>query len=332
MTEELVLRELKESDNEDIVDICSTVYGGTDYVPKTWKKWMEKGKQYHTFAAESGGKLLGFCALRLIDEGKTGWLEGFRVHPNSQSKGIGTKLYEDRIKFAEHSTTAECVRKTVRSDQKIPMHFAMKYGFQAICELDTLWIHKITLLISNLEKIQKSMPHERTLVKVVNHKRDEEMTITTQEMIEMMTPSLVPANILHNNWKLYSLTKNNFDHILEEYVGAQIWVEIDNTKKIVSLSVGWKEFQLDGTIWSCTIYVLQPSPTTAKSFMTHLIQHSTMVDRKKSEEIFQTFECVLQKETTAFMKKEIPKEWESICDCVTEIPSVSVFEKRFEKK
>ncbi len=85
---EIKVRPARAGDKPDVFRICSRVWKGWDYVTLFFDQWV---KQRGFWVGETGGRLVGFGKATELAKGEW-WLEGLRVDPDLQDKGIGTRL------------------------------------------------------------------------------------------------------------------------------------------------------------------------------------------------------------------------------------------------
>lgn len=91
---ELTVRPVRNEDRARVLDICSRVWGGWDYVPLFFDDWLTG----HGFwAAEVSGRVAGFGKATELAPGEW-WLEGLRVDPDLSGRGIGTRLSFEILK------------------------------------------------------------------------------------------------------------------------------------------------------------------------------------------------------------------------------------------
>jgi len=109
----LQIRPLNNSDIDDIVELSllawepvftawEQILGPKLYPIAIYPDWrksqkdvVEKGcsnKNFTTWVAEQGGKVIGFVAYELNDNNKIGEVQLLAVHPEYQNHGIGTEL------------------------------------------------------------------------------------------------------------------------------------------------------------------------------------------------------------------------------------------------
>jgi RimJ/RimL family protein N-acetyltransferase len=94
------LRKLEHNDFDDIVDIAKNIWGGTDYLPKIFHKWVDD-KGYFLGAEDTdNNKIIGVGKYSILHD-KTGWLEGLRVHSDYRGQKISKQISEKLLNIAK---------------------------------------------------------------------------------------------------------------------------------------------------------------------------------------------------------------------------------------
>lgn len=95
---EIRVRRARPSDKEPLMEFVKKVWGGHDYIPGVWDRWLHDGSG-EVFVVEADGKPVGMNRVRFVEDG-SGWLEGARVHPEYRGRGLATKLGESSMQAA----------------------------------------------------------------------------------------------------------------------------------------------------------------------------------------------------------------------------------------
>jgi GNAT superfamily N-acetyltransferase len=83
-------RPVEPDDKARLLEIAAQIWEGHDYMPHVFDRWVEDRRHY--FAAMTfGGRLVGCGRLAPFDA-RRGWLEGLRVDPGLQGRGLGRLL------------------------------------------------------------------------------------------------------------------------------------------------------------------------------------------------------------------------------------------------
>jgi len=108
------IRFLRETDRDDILEIAKHTWEGHDYLPYSFESWL-KDKNSHTAAIEQDGHVIALANLRVIEDGKTGWMEGLRVHPDHRGMGLAKALTNHVVQNAAE-LRLERIRYTTATD------------------------------------------------------------------------------------------------------------------------------------------------------------------------------------------------------------------------
>ena len=88
----LVCRPALEKDKEDVLELCSHIWEGGDYIPHVWDEWLAAPEGL-LGVAEMGGRVVGVFKLTRFQEHEW-YMEGLRVHPDVQGKGIAAHIHD----------------------------------------------------------------------------------------------------------------------------------------------------------------------------------------------------------------------------------------------
>lgn len=93
------VRPARASDKAPLMRFIKNVWGGHDYIPRVWDRWLgdQRGKM---FVVEAGGVPVGMNRVQFLEDGSA-WLEGVRVHPDYRGQGLATLLGENSMRIAE---------------------------------------------------------------------------------------------------------------------------------------------------------------------------------------------------------------------------------------
>jgi len=85
-------RAARPEDKQEMLEITRTIWDGKDYVPRVWDEWLADESGLLAVAV-TDGRVRGFGKLTRLSE-QSWWLEGLRVHPEFEGRGIATRLHE----------------------------------------------------------------------------------------------------------------------------------------------------------------------------------------------------------------------------------------------
>jgi predicted N-acetyltransferase YhbS len=97
----LTIRTARDTDRADIQAIASQIWGGSDYLPLMFDRWLAEPDGAF-FVAQLDNQVVGTAKLSRLGEGEW-WLEGLRVHPEHQGQGIGRQLHLAVVELAVRS-------------------------------------------------------------------------------------------------------------------------------------------------------------------------------------------------------------------------------------
>ena len=255
------IRPLRESDKEDILEIARHTWDGHDYIPFFFDGWL-KDKDSHPVGIEYNGHIIALANLRVIDDGRTGWMEALRVHPNHRGKGLATALTQYVVQLAKR-IPVERIRYTTHVGNETSLHLAETVNMKRKLNLGVHWQENPT------EIFWRSSG--QALIEVTAHD-------TYQDLL---SAKLLPFNIIIYDWKALDATPEGLAKIGSI---ARFWIQKkDNT--IASFSLGYTRDAKSGLQWGFTIYAKDTA-----GFLDHLSHHVNMASETGCSVIFATFE------------------------------------------
>src|SRR4030066_518928 len=87
----VVCRPALQKDTEDVMELCSHIWDGGDYIPQVWAEWMAAPDGL-LGVAEMGGRVVGTFKLTKFHDHEW-YMEGLRVHPDFQGRGIAAHIH-----------------------------------------------------------------------------------------------------------------------------------------------------------------------------------------------------------------------------------------------
>ncbi len=130
----IVCRPALPFDTPGMLELTSRIWEGEDYVPDVWDDWMADPEGLLA-VAESGGKVVGFGKLTRLSDSDW-WLEGLRVHPEFEGRGIASHLNDYLLDYWQRIGSG-VVRLATSSSREQVKHLSRKKGFQIIGEYTT---------------------------------------------------------------------------------------------------------------------------------------------------------------------------------------------------
>jgi len=240
------IRPLKESDIPDIIEISKTTWGGHDHLPHIIGEWLND-PLCHPFVFESDKKAIGVANLRIIDEGKTAWLEGLRVHADARQKGLGEKMSHHLVEVAD-GLNVKRLRLVTSGDNIAPLKLAASMDLKQMYIYQVFWKDLRSKIIwkYNAINIERINPEN------------------VPDFIKQ-NPNLIPLNALVFHWDVYEATPQK---IVEFGESLEYWAGSNDNGTV--LTIGGKqpwEMVLDGngSQWCFTLYA-----TSSEAFLSGL--------------------------------------------------------------
>lgn len=127
--EHLTFRKAVPEDKPAVLAICAQIWEGDDYIPEVWDEWI--ADPYGQLSVvELEGKVVGLGKLTRLTPTEW-WLEGLRVDPAYQGRGIGRFLHEQGVALADR--LGRGVLRFATSSANHSVHrFAADTGFMHI--------------------------------------------------------------------------------------------------------------------------------------------------------------------------------------------------------
>jgi GNAT superfamily N-acetyltransferase len=132
----LRIRKARPSDREPLLAMSEGIWGGSDYLPLVLDAWLadEKGV---LLTATLDGKPVGLSKVSVLSPGEV-WLEGLRLHPDLQGKGLVKQI--NRASFrAAMRLKPRTVRYSTGAGNAISRHLGEMRGFWLVARTNWLW-------------------------------------------------------------------------------------------------------------------------------------------------------------------------------------------------
>lgn len=255
------IRLLREADKEDILEIARHTWEGHDYIPYFFDAWL-KDKDSHPVGIEYNGHIVALANLRVIDDGRTGWMEALRVHPNHRGKGLATTLTRYVVQLAK-KIPVERIRYTTHVGNETSLHLAETVNMKRKFDLGVHWQE-------NPAEISWRSSSQ-ALLEVVAH----------DVYQDLLDAKLLPFNIIIYDWKALDATPEGLAKVGSV---ARFWIQKKDSK-ITSFSLGYTRDAKSGLQWGFTIY-----SKDVGGFLDHLSHHVNMASETECSVIFATFE------------------------------------------
>ncbi len=124
-------RPARESDTPAVLALCALIWEGDDYVPEMWAEWLAD-PQGRLLVAEYQGRVVGLGKLARLSA-EDWWLQGLRVHPEYEGRGVASQLHEDLMQ-AWQEIGQGTVRLATASFRLPVQHLCERLGFRKVGE------------------------------------------------------------------------------------------------------------------------------------------------------------------------------------------------------
>ncbi|MFX1562481.1 MAG: GNAT family N-acetyltransferase [Promethearchaeota archaeon] len=229
----LVIRPFRESDKPEILEIAKHTWGGYDYLPNVLDEWARDANR-HIFVAEFRGRVVSFSALRIIESGRTGWLEGLRVRRWYRRRGYARAMTR-HLFDAGARLGVERLRLTTASVNVGTRRLVQQFGMDELLRMKVFWR-------GDLGSVQWSYD----LVPTVP------CTVKDVLLLLKVKPEIFPKGIIAYNWYAFDAVRTS----IESLGGfGQFWMGKDNGN-VRSLSFGYVLGDPGSKQWYSAVYAL----------------------------------------------------------------------------
>lgn len=131
---QVVCRPALPLDFPGMLELTSQIWEGDDYVPQAWQAWLSDPDGLLA-VAEYKSKLVGLGKLTKLSE-QDWWLEGLRVHPQFEGRGIASRIHRYLLENWEKNGSGTIRFATVSIREPVK-HLARVNGFHIAGEYST---------------------------------------------------------------------------------------------------------------------------------------------------------------------------------------------------
>lgn len=128
----LLCRPALPADRDQAFAFLRWTWEGEDYLPQVWDDWLADPAGLFV-AAELRGRVVGLGRLTELGEGEA-WLEGLRVDPEVQGRGIGSHIHHFLLERWRSSRSA-VVRLATASTQVAVHRLCQRTGFERVANV-----------------------------------------------------------------------------------------------------------------------------------------------------------------------------------------------------
>jgi ribosomal protein S18 acetylase RimI-like enzyme len=127
----VVCRPALAQDSEQVMELCSHIWNGGDYIPLVWDEWLADPEGL-LGVAELEGRVAGIFKLTKFQEGEW-YMEGLRVHPDFQGRGVASHIHAYVVE-TWHKMGSGIIRLVTHSENVKIHHMCEQDGFRRIAE------------------------------------------------------------------------------------------------------------------------------------------------------------------------------------------------------
>ena len=127
----VTLRPARPEDTHDVLELTRTIFNGHDYIPQVWEEWLADPNGC-LLSAEYQGQVIGIGRVREVSP-MDWWLEGLRVHPEFQGRGVGAQLHDALV--AHWQANGQGALRLATSSKRLTVHhLCERTGFKWVGE------------------------------------------------------------------------------------------------------------------------------------------------------------------------------------------------------
>jgi len=128
---EVLIRSARPEDTPQVLEMVSHIWEGEDYVGEVWDEWLQDANGC-LLAAEYENRVVGIAKLSRSTP-RDWWMQGLRVHPDFEGRGIASQLHEAVLDF--WSANCQGAVRLATSAKRLPVHhLCERTGFLKVGE------------------------------------------------------------------------------------------------------------------------------------------------------------------------------------------------------
>ena len=239
----MIVRRMEPSDIPEIAEMVKNVWGGADHLPTVLDKWLADS-DCHPQVILIDGVISAVGNLHVIDDGRTGWMEGLRVREKMRQRGLG-RVMTDAIVEIGLSVGVERLRLVTAAHSEAPQRLAKQAGLRPVSSVRAFW--------KDLAK--SKWRHESSSIEEIG--RDIFVGLVRN------SAELVPQGAIYKHYDVFDA----------ERVPLEVFDDVScfrATKdgELASLSLGFRRLTRWGLQWCTTLY-----PVDEDAFLSDLSYH-----------------------------------------------------------
>jgi len=132
----LEIRRARPQDRGPILELSKHIWGGDDYLPMVWDHWLEDDEGVLLTVLHKG-RPVGVSKVSVLAPGEV-WLEGLRLHPDLQGKGLARQI--NRVSYREAmKLEPRTIRYSTGAGNEASRRLAERRGFWQVASALWLW-------------------------------------------------------------------------------------------------------------------------------------------------------------------------------------------------
>ena len=127
----LVCRPALPADTPAVLELCSHIWDGNDYLPNVWQDW-QTDSHHHLIVAQWGAEIAGLINRMQLSPSEW-YLAALRVHPKYQGRGFSSHI----LQYALDACMAEGggeIRLLTTQSRKVVHHLCAKFNLSHTAE------------------------------------------------------------------------------------------------------------------------------------------------------------------------------------------------------
>lgn len=115
----------------EVKDLCKNIWGGNDYIPKIFHKWISE-KEGCFIGLFKDNKLVGLGKYTILID-RQGWLEGLRIHPDYRGHGYANLISDKLLDIAKEDLKNNIITNIgmcTHKDTTASIHMMTNRGFK----------------------------------------------------------------------------------------------------------------------------------------------------------------------------------------------------------